>query len=662
MKVFFTLVFSLLTLPLFSQGLSVSTVSLSHKAVQINFPDAPASGYTLFRKPEGGSYGNIASIPAGTSSYTDSTGLLPDSPYFYKILINGTTTESPEKREFTRPRVPQIITVRKACYGENGTIQVAGEHASGAFKWYETAVSATDIGDGTGIFQTPALTAGQSFFVTAVGAEYESFPRLKIDVGVFAPLTAIIQGESERNFCQGEALLIANAPGAGARIEWQLDGTAVGGDSLSFRPQVSGRYRLRVLTDSCEKLSPEVNVTVKPKPEAKIIGGENILLCDGGFVFAQTVENATYEWLNESGEVIGTTDRIFVSATSRIRLSVTLNGCRNTSRMTQVNVFPKPGNPEVFANRLLLCEGENLVLTTKKNLPGTYTWTTPTGTQYAGREVVIRHADSLQSGAYVLTLNQNGCLRQDTLQIRISPTIQFLAEFKNPTCYQGTDGAIVIHSVRGTTLKAVYQGRELSGTRFNIDNLKSGVHEITLENTDGCKRKLIFTLVEPPKLALSVSENTTTSPFTPVQLNAAADAELFIWSPREGLSDPNIPNPAANPKQTTLYKVRVVDRKGCEATDSVLVTVITEIHPAKLLTPNGDEQNDFWVIENLEYFPDNEVTVWNRWGQVVFSEKNYQNNWDGKAQGKELPEGAYYFLVNIAGGEIKNAGSLNIVR
>jgi gliding motility-associated-like protein len=61
-----------------------------------------------------------------------------------------------------------------------------------------------------------------------------------------------------------------------------------------------------------------------------------------------------------------------------------------------------------------------------------------------------------------------------------------------------------------------------------------------------------------------------------------------------------------------------------------------------VITANGDGINDFFEIENL---PDNtEVIILNRWGNVVFSSDNYQNNWDGKdTSGKELVDGVYTY-------------------
>jgi len=64
-------------------------------------------------------------------------------------------------------------------------------------------------------------------------------------------------------------------------------------------------------------------------------------------------------------------------------------------------------------------------------------------------------------------------------------------------------------------------------------------------------------------------------------------------------------------------------------------------------TPNGDGTNDTWVIFHLNQFPNSQTTVYNRWGNEVFSKRGYNNDWDGTGKnGKLLPAGSYYYIVD----------------
>ncbi|WP_423149246.1 gliding motility-associated C-terminal domain-containing protein [Rubrolithibacter danxiaensis] len=65
-------------------------------------------------------------------------------------------------------------------------------------------------------------------------------------------------------------------------------------------------------------------------------------------------------------------------------------------------------------------------------------------------------------------------------------------------------------------------------------------------------------------------------------------------------------------------------------------------------TPNGDGINDTWRITSLNTnFPDCSIEIFNRYGSPVFSSKGYFNSWDGTNNGKPLPDGTYYYIINF---------------
>jgi gliding motility-associated-like protein len=85
-------------------------------------------------------------------------------------------------------------------------------------------------------------------------------------------------------------------------------------------------------------------------------------------------------------------------------------------------------------------------------------------------------------------------------------------------------------------------------------------------------------------------------------------------------------------------------------------------------TPNGDGVNDQFIIPELEdptAFPNNKIIIFNRWGDIVFEQKNYRNTWGGEYQntGQLLPAGTYYYMIwlDVGEGEIRE-GSVVIIR
>lgn len=71
------------------------------------------------------------------------------------------------------------------------------------------------------------------------------------------------------------------------------------------------------------------------------------------------------------------------------------------------------------------------------------------------------------------------------------------------------------------------------------------------------------------------------------------------------------------------------------------------------VSPNADGYNDNFVVENLEYFPENELTIFNRWGDIVYKATPYLNNWNGQVNGSmiltgtEVSDGTYFYILKL---------------
>jgi gliding motility-associated-like protein len=98
----------------------------------------------------------------------------------------------------------------------------------------------------------------------------------------------------------------------------------------------------------------------------------------------------------------------------------------------------------------------------------------------------------------------------------------------------------------------------------------------------------------------------------------------------------------------------VVAATLCEGFNPVFPTMIT---------PNFDGLNDLFVINYLEkVYPECEVTIFNRWGSVVFKSIGYANPWDGTHKGEKLPIGTYFYNINLNDDNGKEYhGSISII-
>jgi len=88
----------------------------------------------------------------------------------------------------------------------------------------------------------------------------------------------------------------------------------------------------------------------------------------------------------------------------------------------------------------------------------------------------------------------------------------------------------------------------------------------------------------------------------------------------------------------------------------------TAANIANTFTPNGDGINDYWNITGIENYPSATVQVFTRYGQKIFESRGYSTPFDGTYNGKQLPAGVYYFIINLNANCSLLSGSLTIIR
>lgn len=186
--------------------------------------------------------------------------------------------------------------------------------------------------------------------------------------------------------------------------------------------------------------------------------------------------------------------------------------------------------------------------------------------------------------------------------------------------------------------------------------------EYTVQVTDtsnGCVNVALgLVRIASPGL-VSVTPDTTISLGFSVQLQATGGV-VYTWTPEDFLDNNLVSNPVATPPQNQTYIVEIEDDLGCTYLDSVNITVVQDfaLDVPNVITPNGDGFNDVWRIENVITYPDNQVSIFNRWGNEVFTAKNYNNDWDGE----NLADGTYYYVIRFEESDRVHKGAVTILR
>jgi gliding motility-associated-like protein len=140
----------------------------------------------------------------------------------------------------------------------------------------------------------------------------------------------------------------------------------------------------------------------------------------------------------------------------------------------------------------------------------------------------------------------------------------------------------------------------------------------------------------------------------------ASIIQQWVWT----LDDSVI---SLNPQWNNLYLtpanhvlcLAIQDAVGCVDTlCSPFIVVPAEVATPNVITPNNDGKNDLLAFEYLEFYPENQLRILNRWGAVVFEQTGYANTWDGD----ELTDGVYFYVLTLTEKNQTYSGYFHLIR
>lgn len=191
---------------------------------------------------------------------------------------------------------------------------------------------------------------------------------------------------------------------------------------------------------------------------------------------------------------------------------------------------------------------------------------------------------------------------------------------------------------------------------------------VTNKNS-GCFGKDSIKIKIAPKPIINVyPEDTTIMLGHGIQLNAFAnDIKTWIWYPSYYLSDPQINNPFATPKDDITYTVYGTNEWGCmgDAKINIEFSHKDSLRIPNAFSPNGDGLNDFFNVHNIKYEQILKFVVYNRYGEMVYDGKNPDIGWDGYFKGQPAPLGVYSYniIINIPFVGVRNyKGDVTLIR
>lgn len=371
----------------------------------------------------------------------------------------------------------------------------------------------------------------------------------------------------------------------------------------------------------------------------------------------------TYTW-NPSGSVNPLTGLCAGNYSGTV---TDANGCSITNSYTLINPPVLTLSANITSASCNTALDGAITTTVSGGLPAyTYSWTGP-GTFTSSASSF----SNALSGTYSLSLTDlAGCRKDTTMVIVPSVSVQAVAGNDSSFCQSGTfvlNGSL---SSGGTTYSWFILPSATSFTNTLITTVSPPVgtstYVLVAQNGVCIHRDTVLITSNVPPI-VDAGPNYTITVLTTTVIGGSPTsptAVTYTWIPANTLDNGSIPNPTASNTVNTTYTVMVTDINGCVASDTMHVHIYPDIFIPNGFSNNGDGKNDFWVIDNIQQFPNCEVEIYNRWGELLFHSDGYTTPWDGKYKGKDLPVGTYYYVIDLHHEKFPNAytGPLTIFR
>jgi gliding motility-associated-like protein len=478
-----------------------------------------------------------------------------------------------------------------------------------------------------------------------------------VAVTVNIAITPTVTADGPTTICNGTCVILT----ASEAVSYLWSN---GATTQSISVCAEGSFTVTVMDENgCSATSDPVSVTIIPGPTPEISPEGSVQICEGGCVTLSTSfsgEIGYFLWSN--GE---TTQTITVCESGDYYVTVTdENGCSGTSADTVHVEIGQTVSPTVTADGPTeICEGDSVTLTANSPNAVSYQWyqngiAIPGAT---GQSITV----SDFADFYVVVTDQYGCTAQSNLVLVKVGEIPEVSLGEDVTICPGDE---VTLTASGATYYVWSNGATTQSITVSPDEatdyLVTGTNPFcNLSDSD----TVTVNISDLPVAAAEASDDPSLG--NPVNFtDVSGDNSIVNWFWDFGDGNSAITQNTHHTYDTEgIFTVilTVENQYGCAAYDTLEVDINQVILIPNIITPNNDGLNDGFGIKNNgvdEYG----LTIFNRWGQIVFERQAREIQWNGTTNsGTDLEAGTYFYVLvvdNGSKGTFEKTGFITLVR
>lgn len=579
---------------------------------------------------------------------------LPTETSFYKEIVVKNCT----KCDSFKVHAGKDVSV---CYSSSTQLNATG---AVTYNWKASAfLNDTTIADPVA---NPSSTT--QFVVTGYDSSGVCFDKDTVKVSVI-PLP-VFNVSNDTSICNGTIVRLLAKGTAVYHYHWTppdyLSNTSIANPSSA--PTDSIRYFVTATDSNNCRSTDSVQINVVAKPVVNTINDTSI--CSGASVLLST--NATnankFIWnpatgLNNSS-IQNPQASPVASATYTVTASNTICSAKDSVLIRVLSL------PDVFAgNDTTVCnEG---VAQLHASGAVSYRWHPGEGlSDPTISNPVVSPGSTITY--YVTGTGSNNCINTDSVTVfkqanpvfAISPVDSLICPDQSLTL-SASGGDSYSWSPSQTLSNATLP----TAIASPLETTKYSVY--IFDSTCKTSATLTTTVTLKSKPNISISKSNDIDCVTPQAILTATGGVSYTWSPVSNINNTQISNPIVYPLVDTKYFVIATGSNKCSAQDLILVksniaNTNGNFYIPNAFTPNGDGINDCFGVKYWGPTESFDMSIYNRWGQLIYHSKNVSNCWDGTINGIKQPPGTYVYQISASSicshGTIYRKGTVVLIR
>ncbi|MGB4838667.1 MAG: reprolysin-like metallopeptidase [Saprospiraceae bacterium] len=567
--------------------------------------------------------------------------------------FNCTATDEKKVSFSTGPTVTLNGDVA-ICEGINHFITITTNAVNPEIKWFKNAEL---IPDEIGSSLNVTLQGTYEAWVKGGSPACTTIKSVNITVN---PRPALNLG-NERKLCDPPVFPVLNAGQTNVSFVWSLDGNQIS-TQQTVTADKSGIYSVKVKNNfGCER-TEQVKILISTYPS--LIIDTSYVLCEGSDLIVNAVTNGTkYQWRRNDILIPSAINKTLVITQAGKYTMISSNDadCRTEASF---NVVSRPRPVLELGADTTLCPGAVKLL--NAGIQNSYVWsdgsTTPTINVSAGIP-----ATAITKKYAVTVFNEFGCSNKDSIFITLIPIIKATIMADNTAICKGISVQLTASGGQ------IYKWSETGGSN-TLSNTSQATTKATPTKTTiytvEVSNNLCSSNKDTKSIEIKVYDDSAVSAGRDTCIIAGRSLKLkasggkkYQWDNIDLISgSSDIAEPIVSPIKETTFNVVITDTNGCNYDASVKICIkAADVKQISIITPNNDGKNDELIFPGLTDFPNNNLKIYNRWGNIVFEAIGYQVTgilFNGERNGERLPADTYYYVLTYDNKIIKSALTL----